>query len=100
METIWAQAFAGGSSLETVAVGSGVKNIYGYIFSDCEKLKSITIKNPNTTIGVNSFERCESISDITFNETKSEWKAVKKATRWDYGTADYTVHCTDGDTKK
>lgn len=41
-----------------------------------------------------------SLTDIYYEGTIADWKAIKKADEWDYNTGNYTIHCTDGEIKK
>ena len=75
-------------------------------FDNCSGLKSIKISASLTYIGVSTFKNCTALTDIYFDGTIEQWNAVEKEAgnwvegHWNYGTPDYTVHCTDGDVTK
>ena len=56
-------AFVNCANLETVVVGSGVKEIGSYTFQNCTSLKNVTIKN-TTTICSYAFAGCTSLEEI------------------------------------
>jgi len=55
---------------------------------------------PVTSIGDCAFSGCTSLTSITYAGTKAEWDSISKGSGWNYGTGNYTVHCTDGDINK
>lgn len=61
--TISQEAFAG-SDLKTVTINSGVKTIEKEAFANCESLKSISIPNSVTAMGVSAFENCIKLSSV------------------------------------
>jgi len=62
-----AWAFSGCSSLKTITIPAGVRELYG-VFSYCDKLESITFKGTPTTManggGTPMFYKCNSLTDI------------------------------------
>lgn len=69
--------------------------ITGGAFYDCSKLTSITIPNGLTSIGRYAFRFC-SLTKISFNGTKAQWKAIEKDSYWKDDAGNFTVICTDG----
>ena len=64
--------FAAGLVTESVVLGNSVKSISNYAFLGCRSLTS-----------------------LTYNGTKEQWKRVKKGSDW--LDSSRTVHCIDGD---
>ena len=69
-------------------------------FAYCSKLTSITIPDSVTSIGGYAFYNCRLLTDITYEGTKAQWKAISKGSIWNNYTGDYTIHCTDGEIEK
>ncbi|MDE5592602.1 MAG: leucine-rich repeat domain-containing protein [Clostridiales bacterium] len=102
--TIARDAFYQCNTLISVTI-LGNTVIDAFAFNNCTALTSVTIGNGVTYIGERAFQYCEQLTDVTYNGTKAQWNAVEKLTNengipWDYGTGNYTVHCTDGDIAK
>ncbi len=58
------EAFKGCSSLESIVIPDGVKNIKTFAFEDCDSLKSVVIPDSVTSIGYGTFEGCSSLESI------------------------------------
>lgn len=86
-----------GCKNSVIPTDGSVTRIGDYAFSGCESLTSITIPNGVTAIGESSFSGCSALADITFPGRKDQWNAVVKKDGWKDKTADFTIHCTDGD---
>ena len=80
----------------SVIIPENVRKIAPSGFSNCETLKSITIPNALTEIGYSAFSGCISLSEINYDGTKEQWKAVKKGKWWKNRIPAEAVHCTDG----
>ena len=93
-------AFNSCSSLTSVTIPDGVATIERSAFRRCSSLTSITIPDSVTSIAMFAFYDCSSLKDINFEGTKAQWKAIEKDNTWNSDTAEYTVHCTDGDLSK
>jgi hypothetical protein len=52
-----------------------------------------------TSIGEGAFCKCSSLTSITFNGTKAQWKGIKLSNYWKDGVPTKVIHCTDGDVK-
>lgn len=91
--------FARCGSLTSVTIPAGVTGIGESTFEGCSSLTSVTIPAGVTSIGKSAFWNT-GLTDIVFNGTKEQWKAIKKADTWDGTTDYYTVHCSDGNTDK
>ncbi|MBD5636411.1 MAG: leucine-rich repeat protein, partial [Clostridia bacterium] len=70
--------------------------IHNYTFYDCDFLTSVTIPNGVTSIGYYAFFGCRGLTNIKFEGTKEEWKAIEKDSYWNSSTDDFTIQCTDG----
>ena len=63
---------------------------------DSRGLTSITIPTSVTTIGTSAFFNCSALTNIIFNGTMAQWKAITKSYGWNLYTGDFTVTCIDG----
>ncbi len=68
-----------------------------YAFQNFSELKSVTIPDSVTEIGMGAFYNCSSLTNITFKGTKAQWEAIQKGETWITDNDNYTIHCTDGD---
>lgn len=92
--------FAKCSSLTNIVIPDSVKRIADIAFYGCNSLESIVIPYSVTSIGDSVFRACSSLTSITYNGTIEQWNAIAKGMGWNTDTADYTIHCTDGDIAK
>ncbi len=74
--------------------------IYNYAFVYNRTIKSVTIPKGVNRIGDGSVMYCSSLTEITYNGTKAEWKSISNETFGYFGAGKFTVHCTDGDLTK
>ena len=51
--------------IKKIIIESGVKNIAGTVFCDCEALTSVTIGNSVTSIGDEAFKNCKALTSIS-----------------------------------
>lgn len=93
---IGARAFWRCDGLEEIVLSESLIYIGESAFIWCNNLASVTIPSSVSYIEDSAFAYCKSLSDIYYNGTKAQWESIKKASRWDSETAEYTVHCTDG----
>lgn len=93
-------AFCGDTSLKNVTIPNDVASIGRGAFSGCTGLMSLIIPNSVTLIGENAFANCSGLTSITYKGTKEQWNKISKGNNWNYGTGNYTVHCTDGTIQK
>lgn len=93
------KAFDGCDCLKDIILG-GVITIDINAFSRCKEMKSITLPKTLKTIEAYTFFSCFNLTHIIFKGTMMQWNAIKKCYRWDLCTADYTVHCSDGNIPK
>ena len=83
-----------------VVIPDGVDSIGEYTFYDFRKLEQVTLPSSLKILPRYVFGKCHSLTDITFKGTKAQWNSLKKSSLWNANTADYTIHCTDGDIAK
>jgi hypothetical protein len=50
-----------------------------------------------TSIGKWAFLRCSSLTSITFNGTKAQWKGINLGEDWNDEVPTEVIHCTDGE---
>ena len=69
-------------------------------FNYFKDLKAITISSAVTVIGYGAFNFCINLTEINYKGTKEQWENIVKEANWDLYSAEYVVHCTDGDIAK
>jgi hypothetical protein len=69
-------------------------------FALCRSLTSIVIPKNIKEIGGSCFGSCSALTEIRFEGTKDEWRAIVKGKDWNYGCGNYVIKCTDGDIAK
>ena len=96
------EAFSGCYNLKSVDISSSVERIGKSAFANCSSLEYINFQYENKLekISEKAFKSCKSLLRINYGKSKAEWEDVTKDANWDYQTADYIVHCTDGDIPK
>ena len=94
-------------------VKDGTICIAGWAFSECKKLKSVTIPNSVTSLDIVTFNKagiksvtipnsvksianetffkCTELKNIKYRGTKEQWDAINKEDDWDRGTENYTI---------
>lgn len=98
-------AFSDCTGLAAIEIPASVKTISWNAFMNCKDLETVTLHKTLTEINGRAFANCPKLKDIYFDGTVGEWNAIKKCTEtqynspWNYGTDNYTVHCTDGAAK-
>lgn len=94
------------TSLTNVTIPNSVTTIEEDAFYRCESLTSITLPNSINNIGNTAISHCKNLITIYFKGTTQQWGSINKVEGkwssidgildWDYGTYNYTIHCTDG----
>ena len=64
------------SDIETLNIAEGVEAIGDDAFAYCKKLKEVHIPATLTTIGGSAFRDCESITDVYFYGTETQWNNI------------------------
>ena len=72
--TVGRAAFAR-SGLEAVSILEGVQTIDGF-FSECASLKAVYLPKSIKEISKNSFNGCESLTDVYYGSSKLDWKNI------------------------
>ncbi|MCM1043541.1 MAG: leucine-rich repeat domain-containing protein [Corallococcus sp.] len=97
---IYGFAFNGCKNLTNIEIPEGVTMIKSGAFQYCSGLTSITIPQSVTILGDFVFSNCGKLTTINFNGTQPQWKAIIKGDKWNIGTGNYTVKCSDGTLSK
>lgn len=97
---ISADGLKGFVSQTEIVVPDGVDSLGEYAFMSFKSLERITLPASLTILPRYIFNGCSALTDITYKGTKAQWNAIKKSSRWNANTAEYTVHCADGDISK
>ena len=87
------------TDLTEIRVPEGVKGIYTLAFARCKNLLFVTIPNSVEFIDRVVFSGCESLAEITYNGTLSEWNNIDKHDKWlsVSGVLTAKVICKDGE---
>ena len=93
-------AFSGCENLEEATIGSGISAVETGMFYGCASLTTVTIAGEVGEIGNYVFRDCTGLTTIIFKDSSEQWKAVKKGHKWDDGTGDYVIQCTDKNINK
>lgn len=98
--TIGMTAFFECNGLTSVTIPSGVTTIGPWSFSHCENLASVTIPSSVTTIGEGAFFESKRLTDIYFDGTQAQWKAITANADEYYSDVlkKATVHCNAAST--
>ena len=91
------QAAFAGCPITSIVIPNSVTSIEQDTFWLCKSLTSVTIPENVTRIGRSAFGGCSSLTSITFNGTKAQWKGINLGTNWKQDVPAKVVHCTDGD---
>lgn len=102
---IYKSAFFSSFDYSELIISAGATFIGNSSFSGNDKLRSVTIKNPEISIDKYAFAACRYLKKFIFNGTIQQWNNLKKSDDWDLYVGientgkshpSYTVTCTDG----
>lgn len=65
-----------GAGLTSVTIPAGVTNIKDVAFSGCEQLKTVVIPDSVTEIGYKAFVNCDSLTDVYYGGSGTQWNAI------------------------
>ena len=65
-----------GAGLTSVTIPAGVTNIKDVAFSGCEQLKTVVIPDSVTEIGYKAFVNCDSLTDVYYGGSETQWNAI------------------------
>lgn len=88
------------SGLTAISIPDAVTAIGYAAFSQNFDLTEVTLPATVAELSGSLFNLCSSLTDIRYEGTMDQWKAMGKGGYWDYETGTYTIHCTDGDIPK
>lgn len=71
--------------------------IYAKAFSGCTNLERIYMSSLCKAFRPGVFSDCSSLSEIIYDGTVEEWKAINKGDGWNSGIGVFTVKCNDGE---
>ncbi len=89
-------AFEGCASLKSVTIPEGVTEIGSGAFLGCLALASASIPASVSSIGNGAFIVCKSLTEIRYEGSTEQWKAVEKGGDLNAGGLAEQVRCTDG----
>lgn len=91
-------AFSVCVKLKTLKIGS--RNIGDMAFYGCTGLNSVIISASAETLGISVFGECESLKNIIYEGTISQWNRIQKNEEWSDGLTHENriekIQCTDG----
>lgn len=87
--------YLNGELVTSLIIPSAISIIKQYTFSHCS-ITSLTIPVSITNIDNEAFYYCQSLSNITYEGTISQWNAIRKVTGWNSGAPATYIQCTDG----
>lgn len=100
IQTIGDSALAGCTNLKYVIFeeGSTLNKIGEQAFMWCGSIENLAIPVTVTNIAAEVFYGCLSLTSITYNGTKEQWKAITFGVDWygDQNTPNFIITCTDG----
>ncbi|MBR2354601.1 MAG: leucine-rich repeat protein [Clostridia bacterium] len=89
-------AFAGCTSLETIALPDGIKRISPHAFDGCTSLINLTVPQSVDIIDKRAFNQCTALSNVTFTGNVSQWNSVHIESG-NSPLSDIAIHCRNGD---
>ena len=85
------------TKLKSITLPEGFERFVGSTFSGCTALESINLPKSLKYIGFYTFNDCTSLKNLNFGGTTTEWNAVENQERWNEDAAFTSVKCSDGD---
>lgn len=94
--SIGSTAFYGYTGLTSITIPDSVTDIGLYAFGGCTGLTSVKIGKEVTSVGGFAFSNCHKLTSIEYDGTIEQWQLIQFGDRWNNGTGEYVVNCTDG----
>ncbi len=88
--SIGAGAFQG-KKIKSITIPEGVTEIGIMAFWNCTELTYVYIPKTMKTFGMNAFRGTDKLKDFTYDGTQAEWDAISKDATWDSGKDQYDV---------
>lgn len=92
LKKIHENAFEGCSALNTLSLPNGLEFIGEHVFYNCLRLKTIYLPDTLTYIGDVAF-KSTGLTDVYYNGTETEWKAVEIGSNNVELVRGATIHC-------
>ena len=84
----------------TLYILDGTGYISGYGLSGLATVTELYVPKSLVKFDWGAMQGCTGLTDIYYEGTMDEWRAISKAFFWDSETPDYMVHCSDGELQK
>lgn len=88
--------YLNGELVTELVIPEGVTTIKKHTFTMWPSVTSVIMSNSVITIGDNAFWGCESLENMTFEGTISQWNAITKGQGWKTNVPATYVQCSDG----
>ena len=76
---------------KSFVIPEGTKIILDHAFEKCIGITNLVIPDSIVSIGIYAFYRCDSLTEIRYSGSESQWNAVEKALFWDENAGNFTV---------
>ena len=83
-------------SLTEVTLPKGLTAVGEWAFGGCQSLANMYVPASVTHIGDYAFCYCTALTKLTYGGTAAQWSEISKGKKWNYGTGEFTVQCSDG----
>ena len=80
----------------TIRILDGVTVLQGYGMSGLTTVTELYVPKSLVKFDWGAMQGCTGLTDIYYEGTMDEWRAISTAFYWDHETPDYMVHCSDG----
>ena len=81
--------------IEQIVIEEGVTSVGKCAFSFMWSLKAVKLPSTLKSLEYWSFHDCQNLISISFGGTSGQWANITKDRRWNYGTGDYAILCSD-----